>query len=205
MLTATEAETILNATDITTPLGLRDRAILETLYTTGMRCGELRNLDVYDLSAERAVIAIRQGKGRKDRMVPVGERALAWLEKYLLDVRPELVTHSNETVLFVTQKGHRFGRNHLSYLVRRYIEKAGITKKGSCHLFRHTAATLMLEGGADLRSLQMLLGHARLTTTQLYTHVSIQRLKEVHAKTHPAKPDTPPPAQPTDASQPPVE
>lgn len=203
VLTASEVELILNQIDIGSQLGLRDRAILETLYTTAMRCSELCNLNIYDLSAERQLVTIRQGKGRKDRVVPIGERALKWVNKYLLDVRPSLVTQSNETVLFVSAKGQRLGRNHLSYLVRRCIEKAGIQKKGSCHLIRHTTATLMMEHGADVLALQMLLGHSKLTTTQIYTHVTIQRLKEVHAKTHPAKPDTPPqgPAAP-DASQP---
>jgi len=189
VLTISEVESLLNQTDVQTPLGIRDRAILETFYSTAMRCGELIALDVYDLSAERGVMTIRQGKGRKDRVVPVGRRALSWLNKYLVDVRPDLVCHSNETVMFVSHKGRRLGRNYVSYVVRRYIEMAGITKKGSCHLLRHTAATLMLENGADLRALQMLLGHARLNTTQIYTHVSIDRLKEVHAKTHPAKAD----------------
>jgi len=186
VLTVSEVEQVLNCTDVTTPLGIRDRALLETFYSTAMRCGELAALEIYDLSAERGVLTIRQGKGRKDRVVPVGERALSWLNKYLLDVRAQLVTESNETVLFVSKKGRRLGRNHVSYLVRRYLDQAGISKKGSCHLLRHTTATLMLENGADLRALQMLLGHARLNTTQLYTHVTIQRLKEVHARTHPA-------------------
>ena len=197
VLSVSEVERVLNATDVATPLGIRDRAILETFYSTAMRCGELAALEIYDLSAERGVITIRQGKGRKDRVVPVGERALSWIAKYLLDVRPELVTQSNETVMFLSKNGRRLGRNHVSYVVRHYIDLAGIRKKGSCHLLRHTTATLMLENGADLRALQMLLGHARLNTTQLYTHVTIQRLKEVHAKTHPAKPDTPPTPPPS--------
>jgi integrase/recombinase XerD len=177
---------MLNRTDVNTPLGIRDRAMLETFYSTAMRCGELVALEVYDLSAERGVLSIRQGKGRKDRVVPVGERALAWLNKYLTDVRAQLVTESNETVMFVSKNGRRLGRNHVSYVVRHYLDLAGIAKKGSCHLLRHTTATLMLENGADLRALQMLLGHARLNTTQIYTHVTIQRLKDVHARTHPA-------------------
>ena len=106
--------------------------------------------------------------------------------------------------MFVSNDGLRFGRNHLSYVVRRYIVKAGVTKKGSCHLFRHTAATLMMEAGADVLALQLLLGRKKLTTTQIYTHVTIQRLKEVHAKTHSARPDLPP-AQPTETTEPPTE
>ena len=202
VLTASEVELILNQTDVNTPIGLRDRAIIETLYTTAMRCSELCNLDIYDLSAERGLVTIRQGKGRKDRVVPIGERALTWVRKYLIDVRPTLITQSNETVMFVSAKGERIGRNHLSFVVRRYIEKAGIRKKGSCHLIRHTTATLMMEMGADILALQLLLGHSKVTTTQIYTHVTIQRLKEVHAKTHPAKPNGPPqpPAAPDEAT-----
>lgn len=186
VLTAAQVETVLNGTDITQPLGLRDRAILETFYSTAIRCSEHLRLEVYDLEAERGVRKIRQGKGHKDRVVPIGERALAWLDKYLADVRPSLVARTGTTSLFVTHSGRTFGRESLIYLVRQYLLKGGITCRGACHLLRHTAATLMLENGADLRSLQLYLGHARLNTTQIYTHVSIGRLKEVHRKTHPA-------------------
>jgi len=196
VLTAEEVERILNATDVTRPLGLRDRAILETLYSTGVRVGELCNLQVYDLEPDRRIVAVRQGKGKKDRVVPIGQRALSWVQKYLADVRPTLIEQTAATVLFVTGNGNPFGRTYLSKLVRTYIERAGIAKPGSCHLFRHTAATLMLTGGADLRSLQLFLGHSKLNTTQLYTHVSIQRLCEVHERTHPARPNDAPGAEP---------
>lgn len=188
VLTADEVERILNATDVSQPLGLRDRALLETLYSTAVRCSELTALQIYDLQPERRILSVRQGKGRKDRVVPLGARALTWLEKYLADVRPRLVEPSGEATLFVTATGRAFGRTHVSALVRRYIERAGIAKPGSCHLFRHTTVTLMMESGADVRSLQLLLGHARLNTTQLYTHVSIERLRQVHERTHPASP-----------------
>jgi integrase/recombinase XerD len=189
VLTAAEVERMLNQTDVTRPVGVRDRALLETLYSTGVRVGELVALAVYDLEPDRRILTVRQGKGRKDRVVPIGRRALAWLEKYLLDVRPRLVERTNEATLFVTSTGRPFGRTHVSALVRRYILEAGISKPGSCHLMRHTAATLMMEGGADVLSLQLFLGHSRLTTTQIYTHVSIQRLSQVHERTHPAKPN----------------
>lgn len=188
VLNVSEVESVLSQTDVTTALGLRDRAILETFYSTGMRCGELVNLKVYDLDTERRIVTIRQGKGRKDRVVPIGERALSWITKYSLDVRPTLVSQTNEASLFVSRRGRPLGRNNLSALVKGYMLRAGIDKRGSCHLLRHTAATLMMENGADLRSLQMFLGHKRLNTTQIYTHVSIQRLQEVHRRTHPAKP-----------------
>jgi integrase/recombinase XerD len=149
----------------------------------------LINLEVYDLERDRGVLTIRQGKGQKDRVVPIGERALSWIDKYLADVRPALASQTNLPNMFVSRRGGKFARTGLSFLVRGYLNAAGVKKKGSCHLFRHTAATLMMENGADLRSLQMFLGHERLNTTQLYTHVSIQRLQEVHRKTHPAKPN----------------
>lgn len=189
VLTVDEVERMLNATDVSRPLELRDRAMLETFYSTGMRCGELCSLQVYDLEAERRLVTIRQGKNRKDRVVPIGERALAWVEKYTADVRPAWAAQTNETTLFLSVNGRSLGRNNLSAIIRGYVLRAGIPKRGSCHLLRHTAATLMMENGADLRSLQMFLGHERLNTTQIYTHVSIQRLREVHDKTHPARPD----------------
>jgi len=192
VLTAEEVECVLNATDVTRPLGLRDRAILETLYSTAVRVGELCALQVYDLEPDRRILAVRQGKGKKDRVVPIGRRALSWLHKYLADVRPTLIAQTHAATLFVTAQGHPFGRTHLSALVRRYIKRAGIDKAGSCHLMRHTAATLMMDGGADIRSLQLYLGHSKLNTTQIYTHVSIQRLREVHDRTHPAKPNDAP-------------
>jgi integrase/recombinase XerD len=186
VLTASEVEWVLNETDVTRPLGIRNRAILETFYSTAIRCGELVNLEVYDLEPERQTLVVRQGKGRKDRVLPIGRRALLWLEKYLADVRPRLVERTNSTRLFVSCHGRPFGRNNISLLVRDHFNRAGIKKRGSCHLLRHTAATLMMENGADLRSLQELLGHARINTTQIYTHVSIRRLREVHQRTHPA-------------------
>lgn len=185
VLTTTEVERVLNQTNVTKPLGIRNRAILETFYSTAIRCGELVQLEVYDLEAERQTLVVRQGKGRKDRVLPVGRRALLWLEKYLADVRPKLVERTNSPRLFVSCQGRPFGRNNMSLLVRDHFNRAGIEKRGSCHLLRHTAATLMMENGADLRSIQELLGHARINTTEIYTHVSIRRLREVHAKTHP--------------------
>ena len=188
-MTAEQVELVMNQVDVDKELGIRDRAMLETFYSTGIRCGELVNLDVYDLDFDRGVLTVRQGKGNKDRVVPIGERALSWVGKYLADVRPRLIVKTDSTVLFVSCNGRRLGRNNVSLLVRAYLNAAGIKLRGSCHLFRHTAATLMLENGADLRSLQLFLGHERLNTTQIYTHVSIGRLQEVHRRTHPAKPN----------------
>jgi integrase/recombinase XerD len=130
---------------------------------------------------------IRQGKGNKDRLIPIGERALQWIAKYRDDVRPEIVSGANDDTLFLTHTGLPFTPQHLSYLVREYIDKAKIGKSGSCHLFRHTMATLMLENGADIRFIQAMLGHSNLNSTQLYTHVSIRKLKDIHTATHPGK------------------
>jgi integrase/recombinase XerD len=126
------------------------------------------------------------GKGKKDRMIPIGDRALAWTEKYLNDVRPSIVVEPDEGWLFLTKEGTQLIADHLSSLVKGYVEAANTGKTGACHLFRHTMATLMLEGGADVRYIQQMLGHSRLETTEVYTHVSIRTLKAVHSATHPA-------------------
>jgi len=186
ILSADEAEKVLAGADLATPLGLRDRAILEVLYSTGIRRSELVALTIYSLDQERGTVLIRQGKGKKDRMIPIGERALRWVAKYLAEARPQLVVEPDEGVLFLTGEGESVTPGHLSDLVAGYIDAARIGKKGSCHVFRHTMATLMLEGGADTRFIQQMLGHENLASTQLYTRVSIRKLKEIHTATHPA-------------------
>jgi integrase/recombinase XerD len=185
-LTAAEAEQVLAQADPATPLGLRDRAILETFYSTGLRRAELIGLDLYDLEIERGCLAIRRGKGDKDRVVPIGWRALAWVVRYLEEVRPALLCRPEEPALFLNGYGERFSPEGMTHRVRRYVVASEVPKKGSCHLFRHTMATLMLEGGADIRFIQEILGHARLDTTQIYTQVSIQHLCRIHETTHPA-------------------
>ena len=182
-----EAETVLAQPDVSIPTGLRDRAIMETLYSTGVRRSEAANLQLEDLDRQRQVLLVRQGKGNKDRFVPIGDRALAWIDKYLAEARPQLVNGAEQPTLFVTNQGCPIHPGQLSLQVRRYMDKAGITKRGSCHLFRHTVATLMLEAGADVRYIQALLGHVSLCTTQIYTHVSICKLCEVHRRTHPGR------------------
>ncbi len=147
---------------------------------------ELANLKVYDIDAERGTVTIRQGKGRKDRVIPIGERALAWITKYVQDARLELLTGPDDGTVFVNYLGVGFERLQLTTLVRNYLMKSKIGKTGGCHLFRHTMATLMLENGADVRVIQEMLGHARLSTTELYTRVSINLLKQVYSATHPA-------------------
>jgi len=187
VLTITETEKILLVPDLNDGLGLRDRAILEVLYSTGIRRMEVVNLQLYDIDKERGTLMVRLGKGKKDRMVPIGERALAWIEKYLVEVRPQLLTNPHEDHLFLTNLGEEFTRERLTQMVRRYVKRADIGKTGSCHLFRHTMATLMLENGCDIRFIQAMLGHAELSTTQVYTQVGIRQLKEIHTLTHPAK------------------
>lgn len=186
ILNAEEAERVLSQPDIETPLGIRDRAILEVLYSTGMRRQELIDLQRQHLDHERGIVAIRQGKGKKDRFIPIGERALAWVGKYLADVRPDLEM-ADVNALFLDEAGRKLDPHRISRAVRAYVERSGVNKKGRCHLFRHTMATLMLENGADIRFIQQMLGHAQLSTTEIYTHVSILKLKQVHTLTHPAR------------------
>jgi integrase/recombinase XerD len=184
-LTIEEAERVLSRPDLDTIFGLRDRAILETLYATGIRRTELTRLSVFDVHLGRSTLFVREGKGQKDRVVPMGERAAAWIARYLGDVRPQLANEPDEGTLFLTYQGFSLSPDVLSQLVRDYIVSSGIAKNGACHLFRHTMATLMLENGADVRFIQAMLGHANLQTTQVYTHVSITKLREIHAATHP--------------------
>jgi integrase/recombinase XerD len=185
-MTATEAETVIATPDVGDLLGLRDRAILETLYATGMRRAEVTGLSVYDIDHERGTVRITRGTGDKERIIPIGERALAWITKYLDAVRPHLVVADSGDALFLTQVGDPFTPHGLTERVRGTVRKSGIPKTGVCHMFRHTAATLMLEAGADIRYVQQMLGHAQLDTTAIYTHVSIQALLEVYRATHPA-------------------
>lgn len=185
VLTASEADQILNQPDVGDVLGLRDRAILEVLYSTGIRRAEIIGLGRYDLDVDRGTVMVRQGKGRKDRMIPIGDRALAWVDRYLLEVRPELVVEPEDGALFLTHEGTTFAPSRMTQLVRGYVMAADVGKSGACHLFRHTMATLMLEGGADIRFIQQMLGHAKLETTQIYTQVSIRQLKSIHSATHP--------------------
>jgi integrase/recombinase XerD len=161
--------------------------MLELFYSTGMRRSGLTGLELTAVNQERRTAQVRQGKGRKDRVVPVGSRALQWLERYLCEVRPLLAVSPAETALFLTSYGEPFNPDVLSRKVSKYIKDAEIGRKGSCHLFRHSCATHMLEGGADTRFIQQLLGHAKLETTQIYTDVSILQLIEVHERTHPAR------------------
>jgi len=192
VLSAHEAEAVLQEPDIRDVLGLRDRALLEVLYATGIRRAELAALRLFDIDSSRVTLTVREGKGRRDRVVPLGERALSWVEKYMIEARPELAAAVDEGTLFLTNLGEPISLVRLTDIVRGHVQASGISKSGACHLFRHTAATLMLENGADIRYIQALLGHAKLETTSIYTQVSIHKLKEVHALTHPGARLAPP-------------
>lgn len=185
VLTAEEVERVLAQPDIRTAVGQRDRAILELLYSTGVRRSELVSIRLSDVDHERGTMLIREGKGRRDRMVPVGERALAWVERYTRDVRPDLVVPPDCGALFLTTLGEQLTPDFLTQQVRRFVLAAELGKSGSCHLFRHTMATLMLEGGADVRYIQEMLGHVHLDSTEVYTRVSIRKLRAIHSATHP--------------------
>ena len=186
-LSLEQMKAVLNVPDPTDLLGIRDRAILEVFYSAGLRRGELAKLELTDLNHERQTLQIRQGKGHKDRVVPVGDRALEWLERYLDETRSRLVLDLFEKALFLTSYGEAFNPDVLSRMVTKFIKQAEIGRSGSCHLLRHTCATHMFEGGADIRFIQQLLGHEKLETTAIYTQVSIEQLKIVHRQTHPAE------------------
>ena len=189
ILTHEEAELVIFQADINTKLGIRDRSILETFYSTGMRRSELRFLKLYDLDFDRGTVMVRNTKNKRDRVIPIGARALKWIKRYLEEVRPSLLRYNlpDEDYLFLTKRSRPLKAHYVTELVREAVLNADIGKTGSCHLFRHTMATLMLENGADVRYVQEMLGHVTIESTQIYTHVSIKKLKEVHTKSHPAR------------------
>jgi integrase/recombinase XerD len=187
ILSVEEIEKVIGLPDTATVYGIRDRAILETLYSTGIRKSECVNLGLYDVDSHRKTLRVKSGKGGKDRVLPIGERALYWVNKYRLEARQAFLVNLNEPYLFLTDYGEPWINNRLTDLVKRYFYHAEINKPGACHLFRHAMATHMLDNGADLRFIQMMLGHSQLSTTEVYTHVSIEKLREIHAATHPAK------------------
>lgn len=185
ILSQNEIERLLNQPDTNTESGIRDRAILELFYSTGLRRSELCNLTLHDLSLSRKTVMVRKGKGNKDRLIPVGQRAIDWVTVYLDKVRDGLLTDIANEVLFLNDYGDAFRDTKIGDKVKRYMRNADIDVPGSCHLLRHAMATHMLENGAEIRYIQAMLGHANLTATQKYTHVSIRKLQEVHAVTHP--------------------
>jgi len=183
-LTEEDVERLLAAADVNTVLGLRDRTMLEVLYASGLRVTELVTLTLPQLGLRQGVVQVT-GKGSKQRLVPLGEEAVAWLTRYMAEARPVLLERNVSEVLFPSQRGEQMTRQAFWYRLRLMARTAGITAPLSPHTLRHAFATHLLNHGADLRVLQMLLGHSDLSTTQIYTHVASARLKELHARHHP--------------------
>jgi len=183
-LTEEDVESLLDAPDISTLLGLRDRVLLEVLYATGLRVSELVGLQLTEINLQQGVLRVT-GKGNKERLVPLGEEAINWLEKYISNTRSDLLKGQVTDALFVTTRGAAMTRQAFWYLIKRYAVQAEITSTISPHTLRHAFATHLLNHGADLRVVQMLLGHSDLSTTQIYTHVAQARLKSLHSQHHP--------------------
>ena len=183
-LTEQDVEQLLAAPDTETSVGMRDRAMLETLYASGLRVSELVSLPVSRYNPRQGVLRIT-GKGNKERLAPLGEEALSWLSRYLDESRPALLNGHTTDAMFVTRRGEAMSRQAFWYLIKRYARQAMIDKPLSPHVLRHAFATHLLNHGADLRILQMLLGHSDLSTTQIYTHVARERLKDLHGRHHP--------------------
>ncbi|MHB1074787.1 site-specific tyrosine recombinase XerD [Thiobacillus sp.] len=183
-LTETDVERLLNSADSDTALGLRDRAMLETLYATGLRVSELVGLKLTALNLNDGVLRVT-GKGNKDRLVPLGEESVQWLRRYMAEARPQLLEKRLSDAVFVTARGEGMTRQAFWHLIKRRALAAGIIRPLSPHTLRHAFATHLLNHGADLRVVQMLLGHSDISTTQIYTHVARERLKQLHAQHHP--------------------
>jgi len=183
-LSEADVEALLFAPQVETALGLRDRAMLETLYASGLRVSELVGLSTAQVSLDAGVVRV-MGKGAKERLVPLGEEALSWIGRYIKEARPQLLGNRVAEALFVTARAGAMTRQAFWYLVRRYANAAGIRQDVSPHVLRHAFATHLINHGADLRVVQMLLGHSDISTTQIYTHVARERLKQLHARHHP--------------------
>lgn len=183
-LSEADVDALLAAPDTETTMGLRDRAMLEVLYASGLRVSELVNLSISQLNLQQGVIRVL-GKGNKERLVPLGEEAVSWLEQYLRTGRPALIKENVADELFISNRQKAMTRQTFWYMIKRYAQLAGIKTDLSPHTLRHAFATHLLNHGADLRVVQMLLGHSDLSTTQIYTHIAKQRLQELHHKHHP--------------------
>jgi integrase/recombinase XerD len=183
-LTEDDVEQLLAAPQVESALGLRDKAMLETLYASGLRVSELVTLKLAQVSLDMGVVRV-VGKGSKERLVPLGEEAIRWIQRYLREARPELLARRASDDLFVTARGAAMTRQMFWHLLRRYALRGGLQKAISPHTLRHAFATHLLNHGADLRVVQLLLGHSDISTTQIYTHVARERLKQLHAKHHP--------------------
>jgi integrase/recombinase XerD len=183
-LSESDVEALLSAPDPSQVIGLRDRTMLEVLYATGLRVSELVGIELTEVNLRQGVVRVT-GKGNKERLVPLGEEALDWLQRYLDEARPELCRGRPTEALFPTRQGRAMTRQAFWYLIKKHAGKAGVNTTLSPHTLRHAFATHLLNHGADLRAVQMLLGHSDISTTQIYTHVASERLKSLHAKHHP--------------------
>lgn len=183
-LSESQVEALLNAPPVDTAVGLRDRTMLELMYATGLRVSELVNLELANVNRNQGVVRV-MGKGAKERLVPLGDEALDWLQKYLDSARTELLKGADCSQLFVTARRQGMTRQAFWYAVRRHARAAGVTQHVSPHVLRHSFATHLLNHGADLRVVQLLLGHSDLSTTQIYTHIAREGLKRIHEKHHP--------------------
>lgn len=177
---------LLHFPNVNDPLGVRDRAILELFYAAGLRRTELISLDLCDLDLNRSTLHVRKGKGGKSRLLPIGKNAVKWLDKYLMETRPRLMTEAGEQALFISGYGERLSSGYLGNWMRKILDAVEIKKEGCCHVLRHTCATHMLEGGADIRYIQQMLGHSSLETTSIYTEMQIEQLQAVYNNTHPS-------------------
>ena len=184
VLTVAEVERLLDAVDISNPLGIRDRAILEFMYATGARVSETINVKTSDIHKEQRFVRLF-GKGSKERLVPIGKQSLYWIERYMRDVRPTMVNKYSGGYLFLNSRGRKFSRMGIWKIIRRWAEKAGIEKNVHPHTLRHSFATHLIEGGADTRAVQEMLGHISIATTQIYTHISMKKITETYFKYHP--------------------
>lgn len=183
-LSEADVEALLAAPDITTAIGLRDKAMLEVLYACGLRVTELVGLPLAAVNLQAGYVRVR-GKGHKERLVPMGEHAVSWVQRYMTQARAELARDVSQPALFVTARGGAMTRENFWHLIKRYALQANITSAVSPHTLRHAFATHLLNHGADLRVIQLLLGHSDLSTTQIYTHVARERLQKLHAQHHP--------------------
>lgn len=184
VLSLEEIEKLLNAPDLNNSLGYRDRTMLEVLYATGLRVSELIGLKLENINLELGLVRIL-GKGSKERLVPMGDYALKFLKSYLENIRPIFENEKSKNFVFLNRRGAPLTRQRFWQIIKEYAKKCGLEDKVSPHVIRHSFATHLLQGGADLRALQMMLGHASLSTTQIYTHLDYKKLKEIYEKHHP--------------------
>lgn len=186
LFTLGEVEKVLSLPLLFGINGYRDRVVMEAFYATGIRRTELLSVDIDDVNLAEKLLRVNRGKGNKERIVPISERACQWIAMYLSKIRPRLANISSGSTLFLANNGKQYKAGKLSEMVGRYVRLSGMKRGGACHLFRHATATIMLDNGAELRHVQEMLGHADISTTQIYTHVSRMKLTEVYNQSHPS-------------------